>query len=36
MQKKEYEKRYPNTEYIAIDGCFRVDIPEDYFKNYTN
>lgn len=32
---KEYEKRYPNPEYIAIDGCFRVDIPEDYFKNYT-
>lgn len=32
---KEYEKRYPNSEYIAIDGCFRVDIPEDYFKNYT-
>lgn len=32
---KEYEKKYPNPEYIAIDGCFRVDIPEDYFKNYT-
>lgn len=33
--QKEYEVKYPNPEYIAIDGCFRVDIPEDYFRNYT-
>ena len=32
---KEYEKRYPNPEYIYLDSCFRVDIPEDRFKNYT-
>ena len=32
---KEYEKRYPNPEYVYLDSCFRVDIPEDYFKNYT-
>ena len=33
--KKEYEQRYPNPEYVYLDSCFRVDIPEDYFKNYT-
>ena len=33
--QKEYEKEYPNPEYIYFDSCFRVDIPEDYFKNYT-
>ncbi len=33
--QKEYERKYPNPEYISTDGCFRVDIPEDYFKNYT-
>lgn len=33
--QKEYEKEYPFEEYIWIDGCFRVDVPEDYFKNYT-
>lgn len=32
---KEYEKMYPNPEYIYFDSCFRVDIPEDYFKNYS-
>ena len=35
MKSKEYFKKYPNEEYIWIDGCFRVDIPEDYFRNYT-
>lgn len=33
--QKEYEKMYPYPEYIYFDSCFRVDIPEDYFKNYT-
>lgn len=33
--QKEYEVKYPNPEYISIDSCFRVDIPEDYFRNYT-
>lgn len=35
FSQKEYEKVYPYEEYIWIDGCFRVDVPEDYFKNYT-
>lgn len=35
LSQKEYEKIYPNENYIWIDGCFRVDIPEDYYKNYT-
>ena len=35
MTKKEYEEKYPNNEYIWIDGCFRVDIPEDYKKNHS-
>ena len=35
LSQKEYEETYPYEEYIWIDGCFRVDIPEDYFKNYT-
>lgn len=35
LSQKEYEKVYPNEEYIWIDGCFRVDIPEDHYKNYT-
>lgn len=36
LSKKEYQQKYPNEEYIWIDGCFRVDIPEDYTKNYTS
>lgn len=35
LSKKEYEQRYPHDEYIWIDGCFRVDIPEDKFRNYS-
>lgn len=35
LSHKEYLEKYPNEEYIWIDGCFRVDIPEDYYKNYT-
>lgn len=35
FSQNEYEKTYPYEEYIWIDGCFRVDIPEDHFKNYT-
>ena len=33
--KKEYKEKYPYEEYIWIDGCFRVDVPEDKFKNYS-
>ena len=36
MESKEYLAKYPYEEYIWIDGCFRVDIPEDYYKNYTS
>lgn len=35
LSKKEYEQRYPHDEYIWIDGCFRVDVPEDKFKNHS-
>lgn len=35
LSSEEYLKKYPNEEYIWIHGCFRVDIPEDYSKNYT-
>lgn len=35
LSQKEYEKTYPYEEYIWIDGCFRVDIPKDYYQNYT-
>ena len=33
--EKDYLKAYPFEEYIWIDFCFRVDIPEDCFKCYT-
>lgn len=33
--KEEYFKQYPIEEYVWIDGCFRVDVPEDKSKNYT-
>ncbi len=35
LSPTEYEKKYPHEEYIMIDGCFRVDLPEDLYKNYT-
>ena len=35
LNKKEYEERFPYDNYIWIDGCFRVDIPSDKFKNFT-
>lgn len=35
LSKKEYELKFPHKEYIHIDFCFRVDIPEDFYKNYT-
>lgn len=35
MDHQEYLKKYPNKEYICMDGCFRVDIPEDSYNNYT-
>lgn len=35
LSHREYLEKYPNEEYISIWGCFRVDIPEDRYKNYT-
>ena len=35
LSRSEYSLKYPYEEYIWIDGCFRVDVPEDYYKNYT-
>lgn len=33
--QKMYDETYTVPQYIHIDFCFRVDIPEDYFKNYS-
>ena len=33
--QKEYLEMYPYEHYIVLDSCFRVDIPEDYYKNYS-
>lgn len=33
LSKNEYNQKYPNAEYVSVDFCFRVDIPEDYYKN---
>lgn len=35
-QKKVYFERYPHEHYIYIDAIFRVDVPEDYYKNYSS
>jgi len=35
LSNKEYELKYPNLEYIVVDSCFRVDIPKEYFNNYS-
>ena len=35
LSSEDYLKKYPCKEYIFVDGCFRVDIPEDYNKNYS-
>lgn len=35
LSPSEYSLKYPYEEYVWIDSCFRVDIPEDYYKNYT-
>jgi len=35
LSKKEYEKKYPYEEYISVDGCFRVDVPEEHTRNHT-
>lgn len=33
LSQKEYNLKYPNPEYVSVDFCFRVDIPEDYYNN---
>lgn len=35
LSNSEYAYKYPYENYIWVDECFRVDIPEDYYKNYT-
>lgn len=35
LNNKEYLQKYPNENYIVLDSCFRVDVPEDYYKNYS-
>lgn len=35
LSQKQYEEKYPNEEYIWIDFCFRVDIPKEYYDNYS-
>ena len=35
LSKKEYERKYPYEEYISVDSCFRVDVPEDHTRNYS-
>jgi len=35
LSQKEYDLKYPNAQYVSVDFCFRVDIPEDYYKNAT-
>lgn len=33
LSQKEYNLKYPNPEYVSVDFCFRVDIPEDFYNN---
>lgn len=35
LTSKQYELKYPNPEYIWVDFCFRVDIPEEHYRNYS-
>lgn len=35
LSKEEYLKKYPNANYLWCDFCFRVDIPQDYYDNYS-
>ena len=36
MSKEEYLKKYPYENYLWCDFCFRVDIPKDYYRNYSH
>ncbi len=35
LNKEEYLKKYPYENYLSCDFCFRVDIPQDYYDNYS-
>lgn len=35
-QRKKYDETYTVPQYIHIDFCFRVDVPEDHFRNYSS
>ena len=35
LSPKEYSLKYPNEKYVYMDACFRVDIPIEYWKNYS-
>lgn len=32
LTQKEYNLKYPNPQYISVEFCYRVDIPEDYYN----
>lgn len=36
LSKSEYLERYPFEKYLFCDFCFRVDIPQDYYDNYSS
>lgn len=36
ISKEEYFKKYPYENYLWCDFCFRVDIPQDYYDNYSS
>ncbi len=35
LTKNEYEERFPYEDYLFCESCFRVDIPLDYYENYS-
>ena len=35
LSPKEYNLKYPNSQYVSVDFCFRVDRPEDFYKCLT-
>ena len=32
LSQKEYDLKYPNPQFISVDFCYRVDIPEEYYN----
>lgn len=34
-KEADYLEKFPNENYIYIDFLFRVDVPEDYYKNFS-